>query len=127
LGFGQHVELSDGRHRIDTTWTPYLPTVRYRNLDEAIDAGVSKIRECCEGIRNTYPRPIMDLTSRLVVAGMSKGDGDKLSVTVNGAPDHIDVQIAHRAAQHFGWDMLSVSLQTTGESYAGRSSSRAWL
>ena len=62
LGFGQHVELSDGRYRIETTWTPYLPTVRYRNLDEAIDEGVSRIRACCEGIRNTYPRPIMDFT-----------------------------------------------------------------
>jgi len=113
LSFGQHVELFNGRHHIETTWTPYLPTVRYRNLDEAIDEGVGKIRACCEGIRSTYSRPIMDLTSgldsRLVVAGMYKGDADRLSVTVNGTPDSINVQIAHRAAKQFGWDMLSVS------------------
>jgi asparagine synthetase B (glutamine-hydrolysing) len=110
LGFGQHVELSDGRLRIETTWTPYLSTVRYRNFNEAIDEGVSKIRACCEGIRNTYPRLIMDFTSgldsRLVVAGMYKGDGDRLSITVSGVLDNIDVQIAHRAAKQFGWDIL---------------------
>ena len=112
LGFGQHVELSGGRHRIETTWTPYLPTVRYRNFHEAIDAGVSMIRACCEDIRNTYTRPIMDFTSgldsRLVVAGMYKGNGDRLSVTVSGVPHNIDVQIAHRAAKQFGWAILPV-------------------
>jgi hypothetical protein len=110
LGFGQHVQLSDGRYHIETTWTPYRSTVRYRNLNEAIDEGVDKIHACCEGIRNTYSRPIMDFTSgldsRLVVAGMYKGDGHRLSVTVSGVPDNIDVQIAHRAAKQFGWDIL---------------------
>jgi hypothetical protein len=55
----------------------------------------------------------MDLTagldSRLMVAGICKGDGDRLSVTVNGAPDHVNVQIAHRAAKQFGWDILPFS------------------
>jgi hypothetical protein len=110
LSFGQHVEMSDGRYRIETTWAPYLPTVRYRNLHEAIDEGVSRIHACCEGIRNTYPRPIMDFTAgldtRLVVACMYKGDRDRLSVTVSGVPNNIDVQIAHRAAKQFGWDIL---------------------
>jgi hypothetical protein len=112
LGFGQHVELSGGRHRIETTWTPYLPTVRYRNFHEAIDVGVSKIRACCGDIRHTYTRPIMDFTSgldsRLVVAGMYQGDGDRLSITVSGVPHNIDVQIAQRAAQQFGWALLPV-------------------
>ena len=110
LGFGQHVELSEGRHRIETTWTPYLPPVRYRNLQEAIEEGVSMIRACCAGIRTTYCKPIMDLTSgldsRLVVAAMYQGAGDRLAVTVSGAPETIDAQIAAQAAKHFGWELL---------------------
>jgi hypothetical protein len=111
LGFGQHVELMDGKHRIETTWLPYRSPVPYRGLEEAIDEGVSRIRSCCEGIRSAFQLPIMDLTSgldsRLVVAGMHKGDGDKLSITVSGESDNVDVRISKLAAQVFGWDMLA--------------------
>lgn len=110
LGYGQHVELLDGRCRVHRTWRPYRPVVRYRNLNEAIEDGVGRMRGCCESIRNTFALPIMDLTggldTRLVAAGMLRGEGDRLHVTVSGPPDNIDVRIAHQAARLFGWDML---------------------
>jgi hypothetical protein len=111
LGCGQHVELRDGRCRVETTWTPYLQQAHYRDIGEAIDEGVERIQACCEGIRSDYRRPIMDLTSgldsRLVVAGMHKAEGENLCVTVSGPPDNIDVRIAKRAAKQFGWKILS--------------------
>jgi hypothetical protein len=121
LGFGQHVELFEGRYRVESTWTPYRPAVRYRNLNDAVDEGVSRLRACCEGLRRAYAKPIMDFTSgldsRLLVAGMGDGGGRKPCITVTGAPGHIDVEIAHRAAKQFGWDIL---LFTRPENWGAR-------
>lgn len=110
LRFGQHLEMSEGTYRIESTWTPFRPAVPYRGIDEALEEGTRLFRQVAGAIRSAYPCSVQDFTSgldtRLVVASMYRGRGDKLSVTVSGPPENVDVAIAKLAAERFGWHIF---------------------
>jgi hypothetical protein len=108
-GIGEQILLTNGHTKTSRTWNPFRPTQNYRNIDDAVDEGLVLLKRACHRVHQVWPRCIMDLTSgldsRLTVAVVANL-GLPVRATVCGHETDLDVVIAKRIAERFGWQMF---------------------
>jgi hypothetical protein len=113
LQLGEEFTLIRGRLRLRTSWRPFPPPSRWKRVEEAAEEGSRLLEDTCGRIANYWPRWICDLTSgldsRLVMAHLSRF-AHPPHITVTGAKDNLDVEIARKIATAFGWEFHHVKL-----------------
>ena len=115
VDIGEHVRyrgagtLSRGKH-----WHWYEPEASYGSIREAADAAAAVVVDRVARYAASASPVLSDLTGGLdsrLIASAASAAGLKFAVTVNGSPDHQDVQIAHRVAEIMQWDMRYFNTQ----------------
>jgi len=107
---GERHTLKNGRLQTRTVWSPFRETVAWKRSD-AVDYGIGLIAESCRRMEEAWPRWVSDLTSgldtRLLLAVAARGR-KVLDTTVNGSSQDLDVIIARRIAERYGWPLLHI-------------------
>lgn len=129
LGLGEHLRIEGGAVQLGRHWSPYHEPQRYSSKREAAEATASVLLAIARRYAALGPL-VSDLSggydSRLVTCALSRA-GARLTVTVNGHPQHPDVVLARRVANAAGWPVRHFGIIGDGDLTASMRREAAYM